>query len=116
MTNSQQPTANSQHDRLRPLNQPMPAAVEAIAGGTPKAMLWRGVYKRVAAIHDTWRVDDEWWRDEIARRYFVVELEGGRRATVYHDLVRDAWYAQSYEAPRAAAGMLKGRPGPRPSA
>jgi hypothetical protein len=94
----------------------MPAAVEATTAGEPKAILWRGVYKRVAAIHDSWRIDDEWWRDEIARRYFVVELEGGRRVTVYHDLVRDAWYAQSYEAPRAGTGMLKGRHGGRQSA
>jgi hypothetical protein len=86
----------------------MPAAVEATTAGEPKAMLWRGVYKRVAAIHDSWRIDDEWWRDEIARRYFVAELEGGRRVTVYHDLVRDTWYAQSYEAPRAGAALMRG--------
>ncbi len=85
---------------LRPLNQPAPAAVETDARGLPKAMLWRGSYQRVAAIHDTWRVDDEWWREEIARRYFALELESGRRVTVFHDLVLDLWYAQPYEAPR----------------
>jgi hypothetical protein len=88
--------------RLRPLNQPLPAAVEATPYGEPKAMLWRRVFRRVVAIHDTWRIDDEWWRDEIARRYFVAEMEGGRRLTVYHDLVADAWYAQPYEAPKAS--------------
>ena len=51
--------------------------------GEPTAVIWRGAYSRVAAIHDTWRIDDEWWRDEIARRYYVVELEGGRRLTLY---------------------------------
>ncbi|MFN0095754.1 MAG: DUF6504 family protein [Dehalococcoidia bacterium] len=86
--------------RFRALNEPVPAAVEATANGAPKAILWRGAYLRVAALHDTWRVDDEWWREEIARRYFVVELEGGRRLTIYHDLVHDLWYAQPYEAPR----------------
>jgi len=85
---------------LRSLNEPAPAAVEADGRGVPKAMLWRGAYKRVAAIHETWRIDDEWWREEIARRYFTVELEGGRRVTVFHDLIVDAWYAQPYEAPR----------------
>ncbi len=63
-------------------------------------MLWRGIYRDVVALHDTWRIDDEWWRDEIARRYFVVELEGGRRLTVYHDLVGDAWYEQGYQEAR----------------
>ena len=86
--------------RFRPLNQPAPLAVEATEFGEPRAVLWRGAYKRVRAIHDTWRIDDEWWRDEIARRYFVVELEGGRRITVFHDLLADAWYAQPYEAPK----------------
>jgi hypothetical protein len=68
----------------------------------PKAILWRGIYLQVSAIHDSWRIDDEWWRDEIARRYFVAELDGGRRITLYHVLVRDAWYAQPYEGPRTA--------------
>jgi hypothetical protein len=63
-------------------------------------VLYRGVFTDVAAIHDTWRIDDEWWRDEIARRYFIVELQGGRRLTLYRDLVRDAWYAQTYELQR----------------
>ena len=92
--------------RFRPLNEPMPAAVEANPKGAPLAVLWRGAYLRIVAIHDSWRVDDEWWREEIARRYFVVEVEGGRRLTLYRDLVRDLWYAQPYEAPRAkdAAG------------
>jgi hypothetical protein len=111
MTTIQNPKSKIQNEpaRIRPLNQPVPSAVEATPDGEPKAMLWRGVYRRVTAIHDHWRIDDEWWRDEIARRYFVVELEGGRRVTVYHDLVRDAWYAQSYGAPRPATDVLKGR-------
>jgi hypothetical protein len=88
---------------MRPLNLPVPAAVEASPHGAPRAVLWRGAYKRVTAIHDTWRIDDEWWRSEIARRYFVVELEGGRHVTLYHDLIADAWYAQPYEAPKASA-------------
>lgn len=89
---------------LRHLNQPQPAAVEADTQGEPKAMLWRGTCRRVTSIHDTWRIDDEWWRDEIARRYFAIELEGGRRLTVYHDMVADAWYAQSYDAPGKMTG------------
>ena len=89
---------------LRPLNGPQPVAVEADDHGEPKALLWRGVFRGVRTIHDSWRIDDEWWRDEIARRYFALELEGGRRATVFHDLVADAWYAQAYAAPVGASG------------
>jgi hypothetical protein len=87
---------------LRPLNQPAPIAVEADEHGAPRAVLYRGALRPVAAITDTWRIDDEWWRDEIARRYFALELQGGRRLTIYHDLVRDLWYAQPYEPPKSA--------------
>jgi len=89
--------------RFRRLNEPRSAAVEATSRGAPKAVLWRGVYQHVAAIHDTWRIDDEWWRDEIARRYFAIELDSGRHVTVYHDLVNDAWYAQEYATPKEGA-------------
>ena len=89
--------------RFRRLNEPRPAAVEATPRGAPKAVLWRGTYQHVAAIHDTWRIDDEWWRDEIVRRYFVIELDSGRHVTVYHDLVNDAWYAQEYATPKEGA-------------
>jgi hypothetical protein len=87
-------------DGVRALNQPAPAAVEASPRGRPLAVLWRGVFRRVSAIHDTWRIDDEWWRDEISRRYFHVELDDGRRLTLYHDLYHDAWFAQPYDGPR----------------
>ncbi|MBI5947794.1 MAG: hypothetical protein HY875_06635 [Chloroflexi bacterium] len=72
-------------------------------------MLWRGAYRRVTTIHDRWRIDDEWWRDEISRRYFAVELEGGRRVTLYHDLVADAWYAQPYAGPEESRQLTKKR-------
>lgn len=95
--------------RFRRLNEPRPAAIEATVRGTPKAMLWNGVYQAVAAIHDTWRIDDEWWRDEIARRYFAIELGSGRRLTVYHDLVQGAWYVQEYALPKES--LLKKKKG-----
>lgn len=97
----QDPRTATGAGRFRPLNQPAPLAVEADERGTPRAVLWRGAYRRVQAVHDTWRIDDEWWRDEIARRYFVVELEGGRRLSIYRDLMADAWYGQPYEPPRS---------------
>jgi hypothetical protein len=91
--------ATNEPTRFRPLNTPAPLAVEADARGTPQALLWRGAYRRVTAIVETWRVDDEWWRQEVARRYFAVELEGGRRVTIFRDLLRNAWYAQAYDGP-----------------
>lgn len=99
----QDPRAPIGAGALRRLNEPRPVAVEATERGLPKAMLWRGTYRRVRAIHDTWRIDDEWWRDEISRRYFVIELEGGRRLTIYHDLPHNAWYEQPYQQATTAA-------------
>lgn len=93
------------NEGLIALNTPRPAAVEQGKHGEPTAVIWRGSFRRVVAIHDTWRIDDEWWRDEIARRYYVVELEGGRSLTLYRDLVADAWYAQPYQAPRSRHGV-----------
>ena len=36
-----------------------------------------------------------------------IELEGGRRLTVYHDLVRDAWYEQGYQEAREDAAPVE---------
>lgn len=91
--------------RIRRLNEPLPAAVEATPQGEPQAMLSQGRYLHIRAIHDTWRIDDEWWREEIARRYFAVELESGRRLTIYQDLISKAWYAQGYDAPREGRAL-----------
>ena len=91
---------------LRLLNQPKPTAVEATPTGEPKAVIVQGRFQSVRAILDTWRIDDEWWREEIARRYFAVELANGRKLTVYHDLVGGGWFTQGYDAPKARNTLL----------
>jgi len=93
---------------LRPLNQPQLLSVEDGGDGVPKAVVWHGDHRGVTVIRDTWRIDDEWWRDEISRRYFLLELEGGHQLTVYHDMVADHWYAQPYEKP--ARPLAAGKP------
>jgi len=46
---------------------------------------------------DTWRIDDEWWREKpVSRLYHSVLLDDGRTVTIFHDLVADRWYGQSY--------------------
>ena len=84
---------------LLPLNLPLPAAVIADDAGVPTMVLMRGQMRRVVAISDRWRIDEEWWRTEISRRYFALELEGGSRTTVFHDRVTGNWYTQQYTAP-----------------
>ena len=48
----------------------MPQAIETtLEDDLPVAITVEGKSKRVDAIRETWRIDDEWWRNQIARRY-----------------------------------------------
>ena len=90
---------------LLPLNLPQPAAVEADRNGHPARVLVRGVLRSVVAVTGQWRIDDEWWRSEISRAYYTVELDSGAHLTMYNDLVTGGWYSQPYTAPaRLKAG------------
>jgi len=48
----------------------------------------------VETIRETWRVDDEWWRAPIVRRYYEVVVEGGGRMILFEDLVTREWFVQ----------------------
>ncbi len=50
--------------------------------------------RKVDAIRERWRIDDEWWRRPISREYRAVVLDDGRTVTLYHDLLDGLWYAQ----------------------
>lgn len=89
---------------LLPMNLPRPTVVEAGDADQPTAVLVRGTLRSVVAVSDSWRIDDEWWRGEISRRYFALELEDGIRLTVFHDLVTGDWYTQQYPPPVRMAG------------
>ena len=60
----------------------------------PVAITFDGQGKKVEEIGETWRIDDEWWRDQIARRYVEVMLVGGGHVVVYEDLTGGGWYMQ----------------------
>jgi hypothetical protein len=49
---------------------------------------------KVEAILESWRIDDEWWRQAIARNYMEVMLEGGKRIVLFQDLLTGQWFAQ----------------------
>jgi hypothetical protein len=59
-------------------------------------VVWRGKRRAVASIDDEWEIDDEWWRDEVSRRYFAVTLADGSGLTLFHDRLAGAWWAQRY--------------------
>lgn len=92
----------SSPSRLRPLDVPRPARVEADGEGRPVALhdghrpAKRGGrrMRAVEAIREIWRIDDEWWRRPISRLYFAVVLENGRPVTLYRDLRSGRWFLQ----------------------
>lgn len=90
---------------LLPLNLPIPIAVDVARDGEPAAVLVRGRLKPVAAVVDHWRVDEEWWRQEISREYVEVEFADGQRLTIFRDLITGGWFRQQYTPPaRLEAG------------
>jgi hypothetical protein len=93
-------------DRLRALNVPGPVRVELDSADRPKAVCRGGAAAvptsaaltspavAVEAVLETWRLDDEWWRQPIARRYHEVVIAGGGRVVLYVDLVTGEWWMQ----------------------
>jgi hypothetical protein len=86
-------------DRLRTLNAPRLVTVEVDANGVPVVMRRSDGQETNAAVVETvlemWRIDDEWWRKLISRRYFAVMLEGGTRVVLFEDLVTHEWFMQT---------------------
>lgn len=83
--------------RLQALNTPRRIGVEADEAAQPVAVAPGRRRLAVEARHESWRIDDEWWRAKpISRRYWRITLEDGRTMDVFQDLVSGAWYRQSY--------------------
>lgn len=80
--------------RLRPLNVPRPIQVETDDAGIPLSITRDGRRRDVHAAIETWRIDDEWWRDRIARRYVEIILDTGERSVIYEDERTGVWFEQ----------------------
>lgn len=80
---------------VTPLNVPRDIRVTADEDGSP-VFVWLRNRRRVARVRNVWRIDDEWWRQEIARRYFELELIDGSVITVFQDLISRNWSRQRY--------------------
>ena len=87
---------------LRPLNLPVPITVQEDSRQQPltlsKSPSQRGPRLprlRVVSIDNTWKIDEEWWREKpIVRMYYQVTTEDGRRITLFRDLTTGEWYQQ----------------------
>jgi hypothetical protein len=80
--------------RLRALNEPRPVRVEVGSDRLPRAVSEGDRSWTVETIGEVWRVDDEWWRAEISRRYVEVILTGGKHVALFEDLLTGKWYLQ----------------------
>jgi hypothetical protein len=81
---------------ITPLHTPRGIGVLMNSSDEPDVVTRNGRQIQVSAIMNTWRIDDDWWRDEISRQYFQVELKSGLIITIFHDLVSGRWYEQRY--------------------
>lgn len=85
-------------DRLRPLNRPRPIRVETAeredGHPLPARVEYGNIWKPVETILETWQIDDEWWRDRVARSYVDLVVRGGLRLVLYRDRLTGCWYVQ----------------------
>ena len=86
---------NVKTDRLIGINEPQRVEVELDEKGLPVGMRDAGYKIRaVEDIGEIWRIDDEWWRVPIHRRYVEVIIEGGRRVVLFEDVITGEWFSQ----------------------
>ena len=91
------PGAQGRAGRIRPLNRPRPARVEADEQSRPTVVWLSGRRCAVEAVLETWRIDDEWWRERpVSRVYHSLLLEDGRTMAAYLDLASRRWAKQDY--------------------
>ena len=93
-------TQSADGQRLKPLGSPRGARVIVDESGEPVAVVagrQSARPKRVAAVRERWRIDDEWWRAPLSREYLAVVLEDGRPLTLYFDRVEGGWWVQGEE-------------------
>ena len=77
-------------DRLRALNVPQSVVVECDVDDRPRVV--SDIV--IETILESWRIDDEWWRQSITRCYHEVLLEGGKRVVLFEDVATGEWFAQ----------------------
>ena len=89
------PRGTSRPGGIRRLNVPRSIDVQANPSSRlPTAFKERGgAWRTVASLEDTWRVEDEWWRESpLARAYYQALLEDDRVVTFFLDEMTGRWH------------------------
>ena len=81
---------------VTPVFTPREVRVIANQDGEPTAVALKKRPRKVVSVRNIWRIDDEWWREELSRLYLELELDNGLVATIFRDLVSGKWYEQKY--------------------
>ncbi len=82
-------------DDAEPLGLPRLIAVETDAdSGAPLRLRRHGRTLAVLSVQEAWRIDDEWWRQPIARHYYQIECSGGVLITIFRDGITQTWWEQ----------------------
>ena len=68
--------------------------VETDGDGQPQRLrLDRATHGEVG-ICNRWRVDDDWWRNLVARSYYKVVTRDGLLCNIYLDEMRGTWHLE----------------------
>ena len=78
-------------DRLRTINAPQRVQIELGLNQRPTT----AGNQTIESVGEIWRIDDEWWRQPIARRYVEAILAGGKHVVLFEDLISGEWWIQS---------------------
>jgi hypothetical protein len=83
---------------VHPLNLPKSILISSNPStGFPLAIIWDDQRLVVHTVTDSWKVSDEWWRENpIERTYFIVEIEKLHLKMIFHDHVTKKWYMQNH--------------------
>ena len=69
-------------------------AVATDLAGEPTQLRWRRWQVTVVAVCNRWRVEDDWWRDEVTRDYYKVQTDDGTLCVIFRDRKRGTWHLQ----------------------
>lgn len=60
----------------------------------PTRFRWQQQTHPVAAIHRQWRVNIDWWRQQVWRDYFKLTTKTGLLVIIFYDKQGDQWFLQ----------------------